>query len=480
MAKDEEMMPLWSQGPDAPASTESEEASALASAAPLAERMRPVDLEEFVDRHLPPSSRRLIRGIARGHRLPSLILYGPPGCGKTTLARLLSRGHRACFESLSATEVGVKAIRSVVEQAQHRQRREARPTVLFVDEIHRFNRGQQDALLPHVESGRLTLIGATTEHPGLQVNAALLSRVRVLELKAVGEREVVEILKRALQDKERGLGEVEIEVDESDLLKLAQALGGDLRRALNALELAAVLLEGEERRITWARFEDAMGEFALRYDRAGQEHYNLASAWIKSMRASDCDAAVYWMARMIEGGEDPRFIARRLVIFAAEDVGNADPQALVVAQAALEASASIGLPEAVLPLSQACLYLAMAKKSNTALRAYFAARKEIRKRGTLEVPLEIRNAVSAQMKKEGYGQGYRYPHDLGGMDPDHRSFLPEELRDHLRGDPSRTRYVFPSDEGWEGRAFGAWRRARRGAEVVDAVELEDGERRKGD
>ncbi|EDM80389.1 AAA ATPase [Plesiocystis pacifica SIR-1] len=430
---------------------------------PLAERMRPRDLDGYVGQEHLTGPGRLLRRVVESDRIPSMIFWGPPGTGKTTLARIIASRTGAHFDTLSATDAGVKDLRKAVERARERRDYQGRATLLFVDEIHRFNKAQQDALLPHVEAGVCTLIGATTENPSFEVNAALLSRARVVQLRALGIPQLVDILRAALEHDERGLGRRQVQASDRLLGAIALASQGDARRALNSLELAVDLVpdadpdagEGEEgtaRELSPELVAEALGQSHLRYDRDGEEHYNIASAFIKSMRASDPDAAVYWMARMLEAGEPLEFVARRLVIFAAEDVGNAEPQAIVVAQSCADAARFVGMPEAVLPLSQAAVFLSLAPKSNATIKAYFAARKEVRRRGPLPVPMEIRNAVTKLMKQAGYGSGYRYPHDLeGNVDPRHRSHLPERLRDHLgRGDGRR--YVHSTRYGWEGRA----------------------------
>ncbi len=431
--------------------------------APLAERMRPRTLEEFVgQRHLLGPGRPLARAIA-ADRLPSMVLWGPPGTGKTTLARLMASRSGAAFETLSAVSAGVKEIREVIERAQARRRLEDRSTLLFVDEIHRFNKLQQDALLPHVEAGVCRLVGATTENPSFEVNAALLSRLRVFALQGLAIDDIADLLTRALHDRERGLGERGITAAPELLRALASGVAGDARRALGELESVVDMMEDGVQEITAERIAAALGRRPLRYDKAGEEHYNVVSAFIKSMRASDPDAAVYWLVRMVEAGEDPMFIARRLVIFAAEDVSNADPQALVLAQAAASATHLIGLPEAVLPLTQATLYLALAPKSNSALASYAAARKDVQRWGALPVPLAIRNAVTRMMKEAGYGTGYRYPHDLeGGVDRDHTSYLPERLAEATLG-----RYVRLAAVGWEAEALRALR-SRRSSSASEA------------
>ncbi|QRK08202.1 replication-associated recombination protein A [Archangium violaceum] len=399
--------------------------------APLAERMRPTRLEEFVGQeHLTGEGRFLHRAIQQD-QVPSLILWGPPGTGKTTLAHVIARSTGAAFESLSAVLSGVKDIRETVARAQERWRLHRQRTLLFVDEIHRFNKAQQDALLPHVEKGTVTLIGATTENPSFEVNAALLSRARVVTLRGLEEEELVALLRRAVADP-RGLGG-KVEVDDEALTFIVQASGGDARRALTALEAAAA--HGGPR-VDKAIAEETLQHKALLYDKAGEEHYNVVSAFIKSMRGSDVDAALYWMTRMLEAGEDPVFIFRRMVIFASEDIGNADPRALGVAVDALRAFELVGLPEGTLPLTQAVTYLALAPKSNAVLTAYAAARAAVTEGGPLPVPMHLRNAPTKLMKSLGYGAGYKYPHNFEGhYVPE--DYLPEALRGRRFYQPSR-------------------------------------------
>ncbi|MCB9566407.1 MAG: replication-associated recombination protein A [Myxococcales bacterium] len=415
------------------------------SQVPLAERMRPRSLAELVGQgHVVGGGRLLDRLVGSG-RMPSMILWGPPGVGKTTLARLLAERSRAAFVTLSATSSGVREIREVVEAAKKRRSYEGRGTLLFIDEIHRFNKGQQDALLPHVEAGVIALIGATTENPSFEVNAALLSRARVLQLRELGIVDLVALLRRALEDRERGLGERGLAAPDGLLAAIAEAAQGDARRALGTLELAVDLSPPEATELAPELVAEALGQRTIRYDKAGEEHYNVVSAFIKSMRASDPDAAVYWLARMLEAGEDPLFPARRMIIFASEDIGNADPQALAVANSAAAAAHQVGMPEAVLPLTQAALYLALAPKSNAALKAYAAARRDVRRHGGLPVPLVIRNAITPLMQAARYGVGYKYPHDFAsGVAPAGESHLPDRL--------AGARYVELSGRGWEGEA----------------------------
>ncbi len=381
---------------------------------PLAERMRPRTLGEYVGQgHLLGQGRLIRKLVEGGGPLPSLILWGPPGTGKTTLARLLAGRAGTRFVPMSAVLSGVKELREAIAEAGEARRRK-RPTVLFIDEIHRFNKGQQDALLPAVEDGTVTLIGATTENPSFEVNAALLSRARVLTLQPLSEADVAEILRRALADPERGLAALRPEISEVDLARLATASGGDARVALTALESSALATEpGTDgvRRLEPETLVEAVGRARYAYDKGGEEHYNLISGMIKSLRNSDADAALYWLARLIEGGADPVFIARRLCILASEDIGLADPQAMLQAAAASQIVQLIGLPEGLYPLSQATVYLARAPKSNALKRAYFAAAEDAAATAREPVPLHLRNAVTRFMKSEGYGQGYRYVHD---------------------------------------------------------------------
>jgi putative ATPase len=409
---------------------------------PLADRMRPRSLEEYVGQDHLLGEGRLLRSAIEGGDLHSMILWGPPGTGKTTLASLLAAKARAPFVTFSAVLSGVKDIRAVIAEADERVRRRGGPTVLFVDEIHRFNKAQQDAFLPHVERGTVILIGATTENPSFEVISALLSRSRVYVLHRLTEADVVTILRRALADRERGLGRLAIEADADGLAAIAGLADGDGRAALNILEVAATLapLRDGRRRLTAEAIREAAQRKALLYDRAGEEHYNLISALHKSLRDSDPDASLYWLARMLEAGEDPLFVARRLVRAAAEDVGLADPQALSVALAARDAYHFLGSPEGELALAQAAVYLACAPKSNAVYAAWDAAREDVHARPAEPVPLHLRNAPTRLMRDLGYGKDYRYAHDA----PD-AQVEQEHLPDALRG---RT-YYRPVDRGAE-------------------------------
>jgi putative ATPase len=398
--------------------------------APLADRMRPATLDEFVGQaHLVGPGQPLRKVIERGGRLPSLVLWGGPGTGKTTLARLLARHAGGEFLALSAVFSGVKELRAAIDEAR-RNRRRGRSTVLFVDEIHRFNRAQQDALLPAVEDGTVVLVGATTENPSFEVNGALLSRTRVLSLNPLADDDLVRLLRRALGDATRGLASWRVTAGDDDLLRLAGASGGDARVALNTLEAAALAADPAPdgaRHVGWEALADALGRARYAHDKQGEDHYNLISALIKSLRNSAASAALYWLARLIEGGADPVFIARRLCIFASEDVGLADPQGMVQAAAAAQVVQLIGLPEGLYPLTQATLYLAAAPKSNAVKRAYRAAAEDARATAREPVPLHLRNAVTPLMKAAGYGAGYRYVHDDPGA-KDEMACLPEALR----------------------------------------------------
>lgn len=407
--------------------------------APLAERMRPRSLEEFVGQaHLVGEGRILRRLLSRGGALPSLILWGAPGTGKTTLARLLAEKSGLRFIALSAVFSGVKDLREAIQEAKTEQRYGNR-TVLFIDEIHRFNKAQQDALLHAVENGTVTLIGATTENPSFEVTGALLSRCRVLVLNPLSEDEIQIVLERALKDNERGLAAWHPAISEQLLQRIAQMAGGDARVALTALDAAVESTAPDANNVRAVSEEtviEALGRAHYAYDKGGEEHYNLASALIKSLRNSDVDASLYWLARMIEGGADPIFIARRLCILASEDIGLADPQAMVQAAAAADIVQLIGLPEGLFPLSQAVIYLAQAPKSNAVKNAYFAAVTDAAETARVPVPLHLRNAVTPLMKHLGYGKEYRYVHS----DPrakEEMECLPEQLHGRKYFDPEQ-------------------------------------------
>jgi putative ATPase len=404
--------------------------------APLAARMRPTSIGEVVgqDHILAPGT--ALRGSVDAGRPHSAILYGPPGSGKTTLARIIAATSDGAFEEESAVNAGRAEIRAVIARAEERQRH-GRRTVLFLDEIHRFNKAQQDALLPAVESGVLTLIGATTENPYFEVNSALISRSQIYELQPLGPEEILTLLERALGDKERGVAG-QVDVDPEALRLLAERVSGDARAALSALERLAAA--GGNAGVN--EVEDALQAQAIAYDKGGDHHYDYISAWIKATRGSDPDASLYYLAVMLEGGEDPRFIARRMVILASEDVGNADPQALVVATAAAAAVDRVGLPEAALNLAQAATYLALAPKSNASYKAINAAREEVRRNGPKLPPDHLRDSHYPGAKELGRGEGYVYPHDIdGGVSP--QSLMPEGLEEVRFYEP--TRYGFESE-----------------------------------
>ncbi|MBI2156803.1 MAG: replication-associated recombination protein A [Candidatus Rokubacteria bacterium] len=418
--------------------------------------MRPRTLDELVGQAHLLGPGRVLRAALEAGELHSMLLWGPPGSGKTTLAFLMAHVTGARFVAFSAVLSGIKEIREVIAEAERERGRHGARTVLFVDEIHRFNRAQQDAFLPHVERGTIVLIGATTENPSFEVNSALLSRCRVYVLHALAEDDVVAILGRALADRARGLAALAPAADDAALRLIARLANGDARSALNILELAVQLAppRGGRRPVTEAGIREAAQRRTLLYDKAGEEHYNLISALHKSLRDSDPDAALYWLTRMLEAGEDRLYLARRLVRFASEDVGNADPGALALTLAAKDAYHFLGDPEGELALAQATLYLALAPKSNAVYAAHNAAKADVRERPAEPVPLHIRNAPTGLMQELGYGAGYQYAHDA----PDAR-VEQEDLPEALRG----REYYRPTDRGSEaelGRRLAEWRRWR--------------------
>lgn len=400
------------------------------AAAPLAERMRPRAFDEFVGQRQLVGEGRFLRRVIEGEgNLPSLILWGAPGTGKTTLARLLAQKSGARFIQLSAVFSGVKEARAAIAEARE-DKRYGRRTLLFIDEIHRFNKAQQDALLPAVEDGTVTLIGATTENPSFEVIGALLSRSRVLVLEPLAPEDVEIVLRRALADEERGLAKLNPRMADELIARIAQSAAGDVRVALTALEASVEATAPDKkgaRQVTEETVIEALGRARYAYDKGGEEHYNLASALIKSLRNSDVNAALYWLARLIEGGADPVFIARRLCILASEDIGLADPQAMTQAAAAADITRLIGLPEALYPLSQATIYLARAPKSNAVKQAYMAAAEDAADTAREPVPLRLRNAITPLMKRVGYGEGYRYVHDDPAASAEMQC-LPERLQ----------------------------------------------------
>lgn len=416
---------------------------------PLAARMRPRTLDEIIgqDHLLAPG--RILRRSIEGDRIPSMILWGPPGSGKTTMAEVIARSTHARFVTLSAVSAGVADLRKVVEEARKLAQFTKQRTIMFIDEIHRFNKSQQDAILPSVEHGTVTLIGATTENPSFEVNSALLSRTRVFPLKALNDEQITQILQRTLHDSERGLGKLHLELDEDVLPQIALLANGDARTALNILDIAAQVDSTE--RITIAVIEDIVQHRTLMYDKSGDQHYDTISALHKALRGSDPDAGLYWLARMLEAGEDPLYIVRRLVRFASEDVGMADPQALLICMAAQQAVHFVGLPEASLALAQAVVHLATAPKSNALYTAYSRVQEDVQQTRNEPVPLWLRNAPTRLMKEMDYGKDYKYAHDyyeeLSSEDPARppATQLQEYLPDNLKG----RRYYHPGKQGQE-------------------------------
>ena len=411
--------------------------------APLAIRMRPAALHEFIGQEHLVGQGRVLRKTIESRQVPSIILWGPPGCGKTTLAYVIAKATQARFSPISAVSAGVADLRRLIEEAKERYKLYQERTILFIDEIHRFNKAQQDAVLPYVEDGTITLIGATTENPSFEVISPLLSRCHVLTLNPLAEDEIQAIISRAIMDELKGLGSLNVELDEDAMIHLIMMSNRDARVALNTLEIAAqtTLPDADgKRRISLSTIEDAIQHKAPRYDKAGEQHYDIISALHKSMRGSDPDASLYWLGRMLEAGEDPLYIARRLVRFASEDIGMADPQALVVAMAAQQAVHFIGMPEGNLALAEAVVYLATAPKSNSLYQAYSQVQEEIKQSPDEPVPLHLRNPVTSLMKKIGYGKGYKYPHDYPGH------FVQQQ---HLPDSVKGKHYYTPSEQGYE-------------------------------
>ncbi len=413
-----------------------------AKKSPLADRMRPRNLKEFVGQEHLVGPDKILMGFVENKELVSLIFWGPPGVGKTTLALIIAKAMETHFVSFSAVLAGVKDIRAVIAEAKEQLKFYGKRTILFVDEIHRFNKAQQDAFLHHVEDGTITLIGATTENPSFEVNAPLLSRCKVLVLEQLTTGNIKTIMNNALSDKERGLGKLKLEIQEDAFNFIEELSHGEARVALNTLESAVMLTKPDKERkrvVTLKIAQEAMQRKALLYDKGGEEHYNVISAFIKSMRGSDPDAALYWLARMLEAGEDPLFIARRMVIFASEDIGNADPEAIRVAVAVKDAFHFVGMPEGWIPLAQGVTYLASAPKSNASYIAYQSALEDVKEKGALGVPLHVRNAPTSLMKDLGYAKGYIYPHSHGGYTE--QSYLPKELQGK--------EYYKPTDNGFD-------------------------------
>jgi putative ATPase len=415
---------------------------------PLAERMRPVNLDAFVGQSHVVGQGTLIRNAIEQDRIFSMILWGPPGCGKTTLARIIAADTRSHFVHFSAVLSGVKEIRAVIAEAQNQQKLYRKRTILFVDEIHRFNKAQQDAFLHHVESGMITLIGATTENPSFEVISPLLSRCRVITLEMLTPDDIAVIIKHALEDREKGLGNLRLVLEPDAMTYLIGIADGDARVALNSLEIAASLVAKANDvseikaslSVTLKDLEQALQKKALVYDKSGEAHYNIISAFHKSLRGSDPDAALYWLERMFAAGEDPLYIARRMVRFASEDVGNADPRALDIALNAMQAFKFLGHPEGELAIAQAAVYLATAPKSNSIYAAYGEVQRVVKKAGSLPVPLHIRNAPTRLMKELGYGKDYQYAHNYKD------AFVPQDyLPDKLKGRV----FYHPTERGYE-------------------------------
>jgi len=427
--------------------------SELPDGMPLAARMRPRSFAEFVGQTHLVGEGRVLRKCIEADELPSMILWGPPGSGKTTLAYVIASVTRSHFSPLSAVSAGVADLRRIVDEAKHRLKLSGQRTIMFIDEIHRFNKTQQDAVLPYVENGVVILIGATTENPSFEVISALLSRCRVFTLNSLTDEEISHIIEEAIKDEERGLGKLKMELPEESLRHLVVMSNGDARVALNVLEMSTQATSpGTDgyRRLNLTTIEEALQHRALLYDKSGDQHYDLISALHKSLRGSDPDAALYWLGRMLEAGEDPLYIARRLVRFASEDVGMADPRALMVAVAAQQAAHFVGMPEGNLALAEAVAYLATAPKSNSLYEAYSRVQQDVERSCNEPVPLHLRNPATRLMRELGYGRGYKYAHDYAGHFVEQRN-LPASLEGQ--------QYYFPSDQGYEkqvGARLKAW------------------------
>ncbi|MFC1576394.1 replication-associated recombination protein A [Candidatus Omnitrophota bacterium] len=407
---------------------------------PLSLRMRPRNLDEFVGQEHVLGEGKLLRRAIEAKRVASLVFYGPPGSGKTAMGCLISIASGGMFENINATSSSVAEVRNIIAKAEKRMAIEGKKTILFIDEIHRFNKAQQDVLMPDVEKGNPVLIGTTTHNPFFSINSALLSRSQIFEFKPLSEKEISTVLERALTDKERGLGKMKIEMDQDALAFLSKSSDGDARKALNALEIGALTTAPDKSKnikFTLSVASESIQRKAVVYDKDEDAHYDTASAFIKSMRGSDPDAALYWMAKMLVAGEDPRFIARRIVICAAEDVGNADPQAIVVAASALQISEFVGLPEARIPLAQAAVYIACAPKSNAAYMGISSAMKDVENERTMEVPDHLKDASYKSASKLGHGTDYKYAHDF----EDH--YVKQEYM------PGKKKYYIPQAIGYE-------------------------------
>ncbi len=409
--------------------------------APLYERMRPENLKDIVgQKHILGKDTLLLSAI-KNDKIGSIIFWGPPGCGKTTIAKVISKETKAVFESLSAVLGGVQDLRKIVLKAEDQIHLYNKSTIVFIDEIHRFNKAQQDALLPHVENGTIVLIGATTENPSFAIIPALLSRTRIFELKILDEKDILILLEKALKNSDKGIKKLNIKFSKDTLQFISDYSQGDARRALDILEgTANFAAQNKIKEVNIDFLKSSLNSKILIHDKSGEAHYNVVSAFIKSMRGSDPDASIYWMMRMLEAGEDPLFILRRMIIFASEDIGNADSNALKIAISADSAFQRLGMPEGIFPLTQCCLYLSSAPKSNSIYKAWTKAKEDVKNYGTLPVPLKLRNAVTSAMKEWGYGKNYRYPHDEGGYSKG-ETYLPDKLLNK--------KYYFPSTSGDE-------------------------------